>query len=1022
MTSFLNTMQDDFLLDWSNGDGLMMEGSISGGVPIPRHQQQSQLMDHMHSNASLLSRALHSNSGITTAVSSDRYIGSGGIAGSPYQPNCQSPLHQTYQQSHSPSSGMNTQHNQNNMGVRTHNDGISYQDSYNSMGLSPLPTNSPSPHMWQAQSMDLDGDVFNIKLEPLEMLGKDSNLLQYNSTDPNFITDDFDLLSHGSGEMMYQDNYLDEIISGGSMNDPTCLDPQHSSPAAMAAVRPNEVMGIGPHSSSHSGSGNSVSSLSRLVIQSSEFKPDMNFQENQDRLFLNNQCDMQQHQSLSQQAQHSQSFTDSSFLNAAMTGNTSNGLLSGGTVKIEPTIENSDSFVVSSFPPNSAWRDSFLNNASSTGKFQQSTSQDLGLSQTFVVNRNSSPGPSTSLPFRDQSAESYEQLLRGDNRLHVSQSIPTSVGQKPQLQQQQQQLQPSQQPQISSLQQNYVLQNHQQAQLHKLQHQHAQFIKTEEQSHQPLKNFDQHSVHVSRHFQQRKPLSPTQQLVHQQKLQIPLKSSPQQQIPMPKDIYASSFPSTPNNTPVQSGIYMASTLKEMLQSSTSIASPISPQSASSPISSSSPLPVCSPGTANSPRMTQSPFHSAPSPSNPLSGFDDPQSFIPVGQSVPTNNVLSCQFPSGSSNASRVRLQNSLQFTHNNQLSSSAPAPNVLEQIWGRREPRKHLLSTGSLAEEQFGGSSSSLGLPSPAPELSIDESCLDSDDESENNYDSDSDHETVMSQDTGQLATSGGGGHNSSSNANRSKERHFWQYNVQAKGPKGQRVSLEPHLTDPHQLVTVADPVFSEDVCSVQGIKHSGKARRGDGNDLSPNPSKLVDIGKQLNGLNKTIMDMTPVSEQPFHIRPKSRKEKNKLASRACRLKKKAQHEANKIKLYGLGEEHKFLLLQVRQCRAILAKKFLLSSESSSDNEITRKHQLHLTERLCMVASTKPFRIAGQTTDFVNNVIDKCRRGRSNGGLDELTQCLDGLRTSGTSYCEGGGDGGGGRGLETVTDYMAEFA
>lgn len=49
---------------------------------------------------------------------------------------------------------------------------------------------------------------------------------------------------------------------------------------------------------------------------------------------------------------------------------------------------------------------------------------------------------------------------------------------------------------------------------------------------------------------------------------------------------------------------------------------------------------------------------------------------------------------------------------------------------------------------------------------------------------------------------------------------------------------------------------------------------------------------------------MTPVSELPFNVRPKSRKEKNKLASRACRLKKKAQHEANKIKLFGLEIEH----------------------------------------------------------------------------------------------------------------------
>lgn len=73
---------------------------------------------------------------------------------------------------------------------------------------------------------------------------------------------------------------------------------------------------------------------------------------------------------------------------------------------------------------------------------------------------------------------------------------------------------------------------------------------------------------------------------------------------------------------------------------------------------------------------------------------------------------------------------------------------------------------------------------------------------------------------------------------------------------------------------------------------------------MTPNPRKLYSIGKELDKLGRTINDMPPVSELPYSVRPKSRKEKNKLASRACRLKKKAQHEANKIKLYGLEAEH----------------------------------------------------------------------------------------------------------------------
>lgn len=73
---------------------------------------------------------------------------------------------------------------------------------------------------------------------------------------------------------------------------------------------------------------------------------------------------------------------------------------------------------------------------------------------------------------------------------------------------------------------------------------------------------------------------------------------------------------------------------------------------------------------------------------------------------------------------------------------------------------------------------------------------------------------------------------------------------------------------------------------------------------MTPNPKKLNAIGKELDKLGRVINDMTPVSELPFNVRPKTRKEKNKLASRACRLKKKAQHEANKIKLFGLEKEH----------------------------------------------------------------------------------------------------------------------
>lgn len=252
----------------------------------------------------------------------------------------------------------------------------------------------------------------------------------------------------------------------------------------------------------------------------------------------------------------------------------------------------------------------------------------------------------------------------------------------------------------------------------------------------------------------------------------------------------------------------------------------------------------------------------------------------LGKSVPGPNS-----PSVSSPGMRISRSNP------SRLSSSAPTHLGLEQIWQRREPRKHLLSTGSLAEAGSTSSLSTGGVLSPeAHDFSQDEF----------ESDEDSDHYEDFSSDNGD---SDDEGDDNTSKHSSKKERYFWQYNVQAKGPKGQRLVMKSKMEDPHVLNQVTDPVFSPD-CSVRGIKHSGKARKGDGNDLTPNARKLYNIGRELDKLGRIINDMTPVSELPFNVRPKTRKEKNKLASRACRLKKKAQHEANKIKLHGLESEH----------------------------------------------------------------------------------------------------------------------
>lgn len=291
------------------------------------------------------------------------------------------------------------------------------------------------------------------------------------------------------------------------------------------------------------------------------------------------------------------------------------------------------------------------------------------------------------------------------------------------------------------------------------------------------------------------------------------------------------------------------------------------------------------------------------------------------------------------------------------LSSSAPTHVGMDMLmWQRREPRPHLLSTGSVAEA---GSTSSLStgsvLSPEAPDFSHDEG-----------YSDDSDHyEDYSSGDDDSDVEDGAKGGPSSSSSK--AKRYFWQYNVQAKGPKGQRLVIKTQTEDPHVLNEVTDPVFSPN-CSVRGIKHSGKARKGDGNDLTPNPKKLHNIGKELDKLGRVINDMTPVSELPFNARPKTRKEKNKLASRACRLKKKAQHEANKIKLYGLETEHKRLINGINQMKQILMTK-CSQVPTESTEECAQKMD-------GLVKSATKIKIAGNSTEFVNKILEVLKAGQ----------------------------------------------
>lgn len=211
------------------------------------------------------------------------------------------------------------------------------------------------------------------------------------------------------------------------------------------------------------------------------------------------------------------------------------------------------------------------------------------------------------------------------------------------------------------------------------------------------------------------------------------------------------------------------------------------------------------------------------------------------------------------------------------------------------------------------------------------------------------------------------------------QRRFFWQYNVQSKGPKGARICSTDGSDDPFILPEASDPVFSND-CQIEGVKHSGKARRGDGNDLTPNPKKLLMIGLELKKLGKIINDLMPVTDLPLNARNKTRKEKNKLASRACRLKKKAQHEANKIKLFGLQREHQQVVLAIYDVRKFLRDRLITQQENNGIQQQSSDDKM-ISSNVEAIAEKCSMKVASQTSDYVNSVLEKVVSGCIDGGL-----------------------------------------
>lgn len=191
-----------------------------------------------------------------------------------------------------------------------------------------------------------------------------------------------------------------------------------------------------------------------------------------------------------------------------------------------------------------------------------------------------------------------------------------------------------------------------------------------------------------------------------------------------------------------------------------------------------------------------------------------------------------------------------------------------------------------------------------------------------------------------------------------SKRRCFWEYRRSRDSSSKKRPGAEGHWSLSWSSSTLPSTLYRR-----EGKKGRRKARKTDASDLTPNPQKLHNIGEQLQKLNAAIDGMGPVNDLPAVARARSRKEKNKLASRACRLKKKAQHEANKIKLWGLNQEYENLLGALLRIKEVIRRRVESSEEDEADHR-------GMTQRLedILRQSSGPL-VAGRTKDFVQRIL-----------------------------------------------------
>ncbi|XP_067950474.1 protein CREBRF homolog [Watersipora subatra] len=173
----------------------------------------------------------------------------------------------------------------------------------------------------------------------------------------------------------------------------------------------------------------------------------------------------------------------------------------------------------------------------------------------------------------------------------------------------------------------------------------------------------------------------------------------------------------------------------------------------------------------------------------------------------------------------------------------------------------------------------------------------------------------------------------------------WWEYGSQSKGPKRMQFDIRVPVESSHQRLHFEDPASQTSI--YPNISHAGRMRLGEGNDITPDAPLLKSLREKIKS-TKEKLDKWSTSSHSSSPKPV-------ISSRLSRLRRRANHEANKIIFAGITTEREALLGVIQKVQSLM--------ETQQDTPI------QLLEYFNSLRQKLPTPVAGVKVDYIDKVL-----------------------------------------------------